>query len=88
MAPDDAIATVASINNIAYNYMCEEQLVQALAGGSGSNIQAGQRVSPEGDPERQEFCSADARQGTRYRVGGGYQKTTWAQIGGQHAIPN
>jgi mRNA interferase HicA len=38
----DAITTVAHINNIVYNIICEEQRVQALAGRSGSNIQAGQ----------------------------------------------
>jgi hypothetical protein len=77
---------VRLINNFAYNYLREEQRVQALVGRSGSNIQAGQRFPSH--PVRQEFCSADARQGTRYRVGGGYQKTTWAQIGGHDAIPN
>jgi hypothetical protein len=54
LSPDsaavDAIATVAIINNIVYNYIREEHRVQALAGGSGSNIQAGQRVPPQGDP--------------------------------------
>jgi len=34
--------------------------------GKGSHL----KVTPNGN----EFCSADARQGTRYRVGGGYQK--------------
>ena len=65
--PPPGISTdaFANINNFVYNYSCEKQRVQALAGRSGSNIHAGERVAPQGHRERQEFCFANARQEPR-----------------------
>jgi hypothetical protein len=71
----------AVINIIVYISIPEEQRVQALAGRTGSDIQARQGITFEGLVEWENVGSANACQGTRYRAGGGDQKAARAQIG-------